>query len=254
MTKVLFLSDMHLGAAYVSEADARARERRVTDVLRRHGSDATHIYLLGDVLDYWYEYRNVVPRGHVRFFGELARLSDSGVPVTWITGNHDIWLFDYLRDELGIEVVDEPYIEREIAGKKFLLAHGDRIGPSSAGFRFICSLFRNKVCQKLYASLHPRLTVPFALRWSGHSRGSEACETEAQRAEHRKCLVQMASDLKEKHPATDFFIMGHHHMPMQCRAGDADALLTVLGDWSAGESFAVYDGENLLLHPLVHIV
>ena len=124
--KVLFLSDLHLGANYI--ANSRAHENRVVDFLRHEGSDADHIYLLGDVLDYWYEYRTVVPRGFVRFFGELARLADSGVKITWMTGNHDIWLFDYLRDEIGMEVIDAPFIIREIGGQRFLLAHGDRIG------------------------------------------------------------------------------------------------------------------------------
>lgn len=144
--KVLFLSDLHLGADYI--VDHRAHERRVVDFLRAEGRGADHIYLLGDVLDYWFEYRAVVPRGFVRFFGELARLSDSGVKITWMTGNHDIWLFDYLRDELGIEVVDAPFIIRDICGKRFLLAHGDRIGHASAGFKLICSLFRNRVRAK----------------------------------------------------------------------------------------------------------
>ena len=239
--RVLFLSDMHLGAAYI--ADARAHEARVVDVLRREGSSASHIYLLGDVLDYWFEYRNVVPRGHVRFFGELARLADSGVAITWLTGNHDIWLFDYLRTELGIEVVDAPCIERRIAGKTFVLAHGDRIGSATPGFRFICSMFRNRVCQRLFAAIHPRLTVPFALRWSGHSRykGRDGAATDA----HRAAIIADATALAGRYPEADYIIEGHHHLAMQQPLAGTRATLTVLGDWLARESYAIFDGTNL---------
>ena len=193
--KVLFISDIHLGARYMG--DTRTHEARVVNFLRNEAHDADSLYLLGDILDYWFEYRNVVPRGFIRFFGELAALSDAGVKITWMTGNHDIWLFDYLRDELGIEVVDAPYIVRKIGTRRFILAHGDRIGRTTAGFRFICSLFRNKVCQKLYSGLHPRITVPFAKAWSNSSRcgkgtidDAEIPDTQARGRRRQACKSQ----------------------------------------------------------------
>ena len=122
-----FLSDLHLGAGYIP--DHRAHERRVVDFLRSIEPRAKRIYLLGDILDYWWEYRDVVPRGFVRFFGELARLADSGVEITWFKGNHDIWIFDYLPSEIGLEVHDGIMV-RDIDGARFLLEHGDGVGHS----------------------------------------------------------------------------------------------------------------------------
>lgn len=239
--KALFLSDLHLGAGYIQHP--AAHERIIVDFLNKEGSTATHIYLLGDVLDYWFEYRNVVPRGFVRFFGALARLADSGVRIMWMTGNHDIWLFDYLRDELGIEVVDAPYIERELAGKHFILSHGDRIGHTDFGFRFICSFFRNKFCQKLYSGIHPRLTIPFAHNWSKHSRAKNSQISE----EMIQSIAETADEIAAQHPRTDFIIEGHHHIMLDRKLPVSNARLIVLGDWIDKFSYAVFDGNDMEL-------
>ena len=155
-----FLSDFHLGARYFdSPLD---NERRVVAFLDSIKDSAKEIYLLGDILDYWYEYRYVVPRGFTRFFGKIAELSDLGVKIYWFIGNHDIWIFDYLPSELGITVVDGPMV-KDISGKRFFLDHGDAVGKRKLSFRILRSVFRNKVCQKLYAAIHPRWTIPFAL-------------------------------------------------------------------------------------------
>lgn len=243
--KVLFISDIHLGARYI--ADKQAHEALVTGFLRREGHDADHIYLLGDILDYWFEYRNVVPRGFIRFFGELAALSDSGVKITWMTGNHDIWLFDYLRDELHIEVIDAPFVIREIGNHKFILAHGDRIGRTSAGFRFICWLFRNKVCQRLYAGLHPRLTIPFATAWSNSSRSSKSGVAEAGREEHINAIIEDADKLANATSGTDIIVMGHHHIPLDVELSQSEGRLIVLGDWIENDTYAIFDGNDIAI-------
>ncbi len=242
--KAIFISDLHLGAKYI--ADPRAHEVRVVDFLRSVGSDVTELYLLGDILDYWFEYRNVVPRGYVRFFGELAQLSDNGVQITWLTGNHDIWLFDYLRDELGIEVIDSPYIKREISGKKFLLSHGDRIGYAKPSFKLICSVFRNKLCQKLYASLHPRLTIPFALNWSKSSRGEEYLPSD-NTCKHESRIISDADNLAVNNPGTYAVVEGHHHVAIDTVLPDSQARLMVLGDWINKFTYAEFDGKTLTL-------
>ena len=162
-----FLSDFHLGARYFdSPLD---NERRVVAFLDSIKDSAKEIYLLGDILDYWYEYRYVVPRGFTRFFGKIAELSDLGVKIYWFIGNHDIWIFDYLPSELGITVVDGPLV-KDISGKRFFLDHGDAVGKRKLSFRILRSVFRNKVCQKLYAAIHPRWTIPFALGWSAREK------------------------------------------------------------------------------------
>lgn len=233
---------MHLGADYIG--DPRGHEARVVDFLRSEGPTADCIYLLGDVLDYWFEYRNVVPRGFIRFFGALASLADKGVKITWLTGNHDIWLFDYLRDEIGIEVVDVPYIERNIGGKRFILSHGDRIGRRSPGFRFICSFFRNKLCQKLYSGIHPRLTIPFAHGWSKSSRGKAY---EEGKPEHVARIVEDAAVLAAAHPEADYIIEGHHHIMLDRPLPGSRARLIVLGDWIDKDSYAEFDGQDVKL-------
>ena len=240
--KALFLSDLHLGAGYIDKP--REHEKRVVHFLRAEGPSADCIYLLGDVLDYWFEYRDVVPRGFVRFFGALASLADKGVKITWMTGNHDIWLFDYLRTELGIEVVDAPYIEREIGGKKFILAHGDRLGHETPGFKFICSFFRNRLCQKLYSGIHPRLTVPFAHAWSKSSRGKGS---EGGGQAHIGRIVEDAERLTDSHPEADFIIEGHHHIALDRKLSNGHTRLIVLGDWIDKDTYATFDGQNVEL-------
>ena len=141
--RVYFLSDLHLGANYI--ADPKAHESRVVRFLESIAHDAKALYLLGDVLDYWYEYRHVVPRGYVRFFGALAQLADAGVEIVWFTGNHDVWLFDYLRDEIGLNVVKKA-LSVNIMGKNFLLSHGDNVGHQPRMYRFTRWCFYNKVC------------------------------------------------------------------------------------------------------------
>ena len=160
MKPVYFISDLHLGATYLP--DPLEYERRVVRFLDSIAGEAGELILLGDILDYWYEYRTVVPRGFTRFFGTLARLADSGVKITWFIGNHDIWLFDYLATEIGLRVVDG--VERRtIGGKNFFLSHGDGVGRLPRTFRFIRATFRNRFCQKLYAAIHPRWTIPLSL-------------------------------------------------------------------------------------------
>ena len=154
-----FISDTHLGAAYLS--NPLDSERRVVRWLDSIKHSAKSIYLLGDIIDYWFEYRNVVPRGYVRFFGKLAELADSGIAITWITGNHDIWIFDYLPSELGIRVIDGPIIE-EIDGHRFLLDHGDKVGKQPLPYRIMSGIFHNRICQRRhtpapYAAFRHRL-------------------------------------------------------------------------------------------------
>lgn len=236
---------MHLGARYID--DPRAHEGRVCRFLKSISADAAELFILGDALDYWYEYRHAVPRGHVRFFGALAALADAGVKITWITGNHDIWLFDYLRDEIGLEVVDAPMVPRRILGAEFVLAHGDRVGPQKPSFRFICSFFRNKVCQRLYSAIHPGLTIPFATGWSRHSRksGQAVCSDDF-RLHLRGVLDATRAEILARYPDTRYIVIGHHHCPTEEPLPGGGSFI-VLGDWLRAGSYAVFNGRNLRL-------
>ena len=239
--KVYFVSDVHLGASYIR--DPRAHERRFVSWLKRVGPTAGAIYLLGDVLDYWFEYREVVPRGYVRLFGALAELSDAGVEITWLKGNHDIWIFDYLPGELGIRVVDGA-LEEDILGRRFFLEHGDGVGRKSLGFRLIRSVFRNRVAQKLFSGIHPRWTVPFAHRWSSSSRAGGKAEGEGSLVGP---LLDFSARYASAHPSVDYFVYGHLHEALERDVPGSKAKMFVLGDWIERFTYGVFDGHEFRL-------
>lgn len=237
-TKTYFLSDFHLGAKYID--NPRKQEQRIVSFLESIRNDAKEIYLLGDILDYWFEYRYVVPKGYVRFFGKIAELADSGIKIYWFIGNHDIWIFDYLPSELGVEIVDGSQI-KQIDGKTFFIAHGDGLGDESRSFRMLRAFFRNRFCQRLYAGIHPRWTVPFALNWSRSNRvnGEDrpfGCDEPLQR---------FVTNYKENQKI-DYFVFGHRHVAVDKSIGNNSRLI-ILGDWIKLYSYAVYDGNDLRL-------
>lgn len=237
---VYFLSDFHLGAKYYE--NPRKAEMRVVHFLDSIKDNADEIYLMGDILDYWYEYKYVVPKGFIRFFGKIAELADKGIKIHWFIGNHDIWIYDYLPQELGIEVIDG-IMEKSILGKRFFLNHGDAVGKRKLSFRFIRHLFRNKFCQALYSMLPSSLTIPFAHNWSSHSR-----KTGGKSAEQLKCslnnIVNFAKEHSAEHPETDFYIFGHLHIAADEKINDNTRCI-VLGDWIDKFSYAVFDGNTL---------
>lgn len=242
-----FLSDLHLGAPYFP--DSKAAEKRVVDFLDSIKEEADAIFLLGDVLDYWYEYRHVVPRGFVRFFGKLAELADKGIRIVWYIGNHDIWIFDYLPNELGIEVVDGYRVE-ELDGVKFFLTHGDGIGKLKTSFKILRTLFRNRFCQFLFAGIHPRWTVPFANNWSRRSRKASAPNYNV--AEFMKNNIKdFSGQFHIEHPDIRYFIFGHLHLFEKIEIDDkADIIL--LGEWIKRCSYAKWNGKELTLHEWPH--
>ncbi len=239
---IYFISDLHLGASYLPR---RESEARVVRFLEQIADDATQLYLLGDILDYWYEYRNVVPRGFVRFFGALARLADSDVKITWLTGNHDIWLFDYLRDELGITVIDGS-LSASLLGSRFYLAHGDRLGNEPAGFKLIQHAFRNRFCQLLFAAVHPRWTVPLGFGWSCHNRDYRSDKAAEFCGAMRERVLQWAEQYSREHTELQYIVMGHHHVPVDYRLSTGCRLI-ILGEWIHRSTYAVFDGKNIIL-------
>lgn len=238
-----FLSDLHLGARYFK--DPHEVERRVVRFLDSIKEDAEAVYLVGDVLDYWFEYRYAVPRGYVRFFGKLAELSDSGVKITWMIGNHDIWIFDYLPRELGIEVVDG-VMERVIQGKRCFITHGDGVGKLPRMFRFIRGMFRNKVCQKLYAGIHPRWSIPFAYGWSSQNRSGHPV-SEPYGGKSEEPLMLFAAEHAATHPQIDHYIFGHRHVLVEEKITDK-ASAVILGEWIDLCSYAKMTDGNMTLH------
>ena len=237
-----FLSDFHLGARYF--VDEKEHERRIVAFLESIKNDAREIYLLGDILDYWFEYKYVVPRGFVRFFGKLAELSDAGIKIYWVIGNHVIWIFDYLPNELGIEVIDGSLV-KEIGGKVFYMSHGDGVGDIPRSFKILRTIFRNKFCQKLFSGIHPRWTIPFALGWSNSSR---AGDTKPAFGENEP-LEEFAKEYASKQHV-DYFVFGHRHVAID-KVINCKSRLIILGDWINECTYAVYDGTNMNLKSIV---
>ncbi len=250
-TDTYFLSDLHLGASYI--ADGHEAERRVVRWLRSVAPTARAIYLVGDVLDYWFEYRAVVPKGFARFFGALAEIVDSGVEVTWLIGNHDIWIFGYLQQELGVRVVDGALVE-EIDGRRFFIEHGDGVGEHRPSYRRMRAIFRSRLLQRLYAALPSNWTVPFAHAWSSSSRSGQSDEYDAPSDVIMTSLPPTDSLLRfsrgyladASHPHIDYFVFGHKHIMADCEVGE-DSRMIILGDWIRRFSYARWDGHTLAL-------
>lgn len=242
--KTYFISDLHLGAA--CHRDRLAHERMLVEWLEKIAADADSLYLLGDVIDYWFEYREVVPRGQVRFLGQLARMADAGIKITWLKGNHDIWIYDYIPSELGITVVDG-VLDTIIDGKRFVMEHGDGMGDKTIGFKIIRHLFRNKIVKCLFAAIHPRWTVAFAHRWSAHSRAGDPANSGTDNA--IKALAKASLQYLSQHPGVDYFLYGHIHAAATLQLHPSGAIMMVLGDWIDKFTYATYSpDEGLNLH------
>lgn len=247
-TKIYFASDAHLGARF--HRDPRAVEKRLVRWLDSIQHEARAIWFLGDMFDYWYEYKYVVPKGHTRFLGKLAELADSGVEVHIFIGNHDIWMFDYLPSEIGAIVHREP-LTVDLLGKRFFLAHGDEVDHRSRTFRVIRAVFRNRFCQWLYSGIHPRWTFGFALGWSLSSRksGLKKQEEAAQpdyKGENGEYLIAFAKEHLKAHPDINFFIFGHRHILLDLMLSRTSRIL-IAGDWMQYFSYVEWDGETLRL-------
>lgn len=241
MKKVYFFSDTHLGSKTFK--NPLEQEKRVVRFLDSIKEEASAIYLMGDIIDFWYEYKTVVPRGFTRFFGKIAELTDRGIEVHWFTGNHDIWLFDYLPQEIGVIIHRQPLMT-QINGKKFFLAHGDGLGDDSTGYKIMHHFFRNRLCQKLFSAIHPRWSVSFAHKWSRHSR-LNGCDFNEFLGEDKEHLILYSKErLKESH--VDFFIYGHRHIMLDLMLSRNSRAL-ILGDWISYFSYAVLDGSDIWL-------
>lgn len=233
-----FLSDFHLGIP--NRAGSLERERRIIAFLNEIAPEAEAIYLMGDVFDFWFEYKHVVPKYHVRLLGKLAELTDAGIPVHFFMGNHDMWTFGYLSEELGLQVHSDTYVT-EINGKRFFLGHGDGKGPGDKGFKRLKKVFRHPFNQWLFGRLHPNMAFGMAQHFSYKSRA--AGDDESQFLKENEWLYQYCQrKLAAEH--YDYFVFGHRHLPICTPVGDRSLYIN-LGDWIVYNTYAVFDGENL---------
>ncbi|MHC8947530.1 UDP-2,3-diacylglucosamine diphosphatase [Sphingobacterium hungaricum] len=238
--KIYFASDFHLGVG--QKSSSFEREKRIVAWLDFIKDDAKELYLIGDIFDFWFEYKTVVPKGFIRFLGKLAQLADAGVAITLFKGNHDMWIFSYFKEQLNATIIDDELIfERN--GKTFYLHHGDGLGPGDAKYKLLKKIFRSAVCQWLFSVLHPSIGMGIAQRWSKHSRAANSDE-EQFLGDDKEWLILYANKLLGKE-RFDYFIFGHRHLPYD-RALDNSRIVN-LGEWINFQTYAIWDGQSLVL-------
>ena len=242
-----FISDIHLGAPSVTES--QNRERKVIRFLDAIESDCKRLYIVGDLFDYWFEYKHVVPRGHSRLLGRLAQLVDNGLDLHIFSGNHDLWISDYLAEEVGATIHHKP-LEITLESKRFYIAHGDGLGPGDLKYKLLKRVFTNNACQWLYQRLHPNFSVGFAAKMSRASRDSQTEDDHRFLGMKERLLQHSLAILENTH--VDFFIYGHRHhlkdMPLQHtkkNGTNIESRYVVLGDWISIDSFAKWNGTRL---------
>ena len=236
-SKIYFASDIHLGLP--SYEESLEREKLFVKWLDEIKQDAKEIYLLGDIFDFWFEYKRVIPRGFTRFLGKICEITDSGIPVHFFIGNHDMWVFDYLPKETGVILHREP-IEKEFNNKKFFLGHGDGLGPFDTNYKILKRIFASKLCQWLFARIHPNLGMWIANKWSFNSRFSK--ETPPFQGEEKEWLVLFSKELLKK-KYYDYIIFGHRHIPIDIKLQN-NAHYINIGDWLNHFSYGVFDGNT----------
>jgi len=231
MGKIYFASDFHLGTP--NDAESRIRERKVVAWLNSIAPDCDALYLMGDVFDFWYEYRYTAPKGFVRLLGKLAEMSDSGIPIYFFPGNHDLWAKEYLEQEIGWKTIRQP-IRISLQGKKCLLGHGDGLGPGDYGFKWMSKVFHASWAQWLFSRLHPNFSFGLAKKWSNSSRDSQ--DPHPAFLGEKEYLVAYGREELHKEPF-DYMIMGHRHQPLLFQLTEQSTYCN-LGDWIHSFTYA----------------
>lgn len=240
--KIFFASDFHLGVP--THEESLQREKRIVKWLDSIKEEAHSIYLLGDIFDFWFEYKHAIPRGFIRLQGKLAELRDAGIPIIFFTGNHDMWMFDYFPTELGIPVYRDPQVLL-VGDQKLLIGHGDGLGPGDTTYKFIKKFFNSRLCQWLFARLHPNLGIGIANYWSRKSRITNMKREEKFEGEEGEFLWAYCNEV-EKKDHYDFYVFGHRHLPLDLKIGERSRYIN-LGEWVHFSTYAEYDGKNVSL-------
>jgi UDP-2,3-diacylglucosamine hydrolase len=239
--RVYFASDFHLGVP--DAARSREREQKIIRWLEMARPNAAAIYLLGDIFDFWFEYRHAIPKGFTRLKGKLAELADAGIPIKIFTGNHDMWLFDYFPRELGIDIIRRP-ISVQLGAHEFVLGHGDGLGPKDYTYKVLKRVFASKMAQWLFARLHPNFGIGLANFWSRRSRLAGTKKDEVFLGDDEWLLIYCREVEQQQHH--DYYVFGHRHLPLDVPVTPTSQYVN-LGEWVNYCSYAVYDGTALQL-------
>lgn len=240
--KIYFASDFHLGVP--DRLTSLEREKKIIRWLDQVKEDAHSIYLLGDIFDFWFEYKHTVPKGYTRLLGKLAELTDKGIPIFFFTGNHDMWMFEYFPTELNIPILREP-IQLKMGNHKLVVGHGDGLGPGDASYKILKKFFNSKICQWLFARIHPNLGISIAKYWSRNSRITNMKKEEKFMGEENEFLLVYCREI-EKVQHHDFYVFGHRHLPLDLPIGNESRYIN-LGEWVHFCTYASYDGISVEL-------
>ncbi len=241
--RVCFLSDCHFGLPDWPES--RKREERLTAFLDSIAAEVTHLFLLGDVFDFWFEYKDVVPKHCLRFLGRLAELADRGVQVYYILGNHDMWSFSYIQEEVGLTQI-KGMVDVEINGKRVRMGHGDALDPKDYGYHLIKWIYAQPFNQRLFAMLHPRQSFALARAVSMKSRRAHEEADKVFLGEKEPIIRYCREVLEQTH--FDYFIFGHRHLPADYPLTE-DSRYFNTGDWLHHDSYLMlHEGEAVLSH------
>ncbi|MFT6850230.1 MAG: UDP-2,3-diacylglucosamine hydrolase [Sphingobacteriales bacterium] len=240
-TKIYFASDFHLGAPNYEAS--KKRELRIIKWLTEIQKDATELFLMGDVFDFWFEYKHVIPKGHTRIFGKLAEISDSGIPIHFFPGNHDMWVGDYFEKELGFKIYREPQVITRNE-KSFYLAHGDGLGPGDYNYKILKKVFASSICKWFFSWTHPNIGMWIANTWSLRSRASQDTE-ETFLGSENEWLMAHSEEISAENPH-DFFVYGHRHLPIFEKLSKGNLYIN-LGEWINFDTYGVFDGEQFQL-------
>lgn len=240
--KIYFLSDFHLGAP--NELESRKREDKLVRFFNATKQDAAAYFIVGDIFDFWFEYKTVVPKGFVRILGCLAQISDAGIPLHIFTGNHDLWMQDYLTKELNAKVYFEPQ-SFKLGSKQFLIGHGDGLGPGDYGYKKLKKVFTNPVCQWLFRWLHPDAGIKLANYFSAKSRAKTGTADEVFLGEDKEWLIIYTKEQARKMDI-DYFVFGHRHFAIDFDINERSKYIN-LGDWIRLYTYGVFDGSGMQL-------
>lgn len=240
--KIYFLSDFHLGAP--NAIASRKREDQIVQFLKNAQKDAAAIFIVGDIFDFWFEYKTVVPKGFIRLLGCLAEISDAGIPLHIFTGNHDLWMQDYLSSELNAKVYFEPQLFT-IGNKQFYIGHGDGLGPGDYGYKRLKKVFTNPLCKWLFRWLHPDAGIQLANYFSAKSRAKTGTADEIFLGEDKEWLIIYTKQMAEKMDV-DYFIFGHRHFAIDYEINQKARYIN-LGDWIKLYTYGVFDGTSMQL-------
>ena len=240
--KAYFASDFHLGAP--NKIESRNRESQIIGWLDHIKKDAQVVFLVGDIFDFWYEYRKVIPKGFIRIQGKIAELVDQGIEIYFFLGNHDMWMKNYFTEEIGVQMIENE-LKIKINDQTFFIAHGDGLGPGDLGYKFIKKVFRNRICQFLFALIHPSFGLSVANYFSKSSRSYTGKSDEKYLEKENEWLYLFCKDyLNKEH--MDYFIFGHRHLPMEIGLKEGAKYLN-LGEWINFHTYVTYNGEKAYL-------